>query len=941
MNPVGSELKLLIGPLFNPQVLGSYQYDPNIKIFASEPYLPQFANCYAFTYRFSAQLKFQDLLTKLPPDWHPDWVIWWDLVYQALPPGIEDCPYPTAVIPGDWNLSFLNVRDYIEAFDYVLCDRHLGTLLYNLGYRHGVEWKSFSFEPERFQPPTHEERFYDIAFIGNMNPVIHPERNRYLRMIQHLHGEYNVFMGHQIVGDAYVHLLQQSKIVFNYTICQVLNMRAYEAPACGALLFIEENNLEIRDILSDQSSCVLYNAHNLDAKLRYYLEHPDERQRIAHQGYQLIQGHSYAKQFAALLQRLKQLPRPNQNRLFQSQTDMHKDLVRTRQMHFATTLDASHTAYELLSTTLPNQLETNPWFTLAKATYILAQHKTDLKQPIPVASARHAVRQAIRWLHDLPDRFKQHPVIASNLGWAYQLLNEVSAAQQHYRHALDLLKKETSIDWAFAKKWVQPTLFERTTDVFPIYWERIGYTISVPQQDLAYRQLLKCHCHKQLGYLAETVQEWESAGAHYQAALLFEPYQIEVWYYLARLAFQQQQDRKGWRAVQQLIQHNGWMVESLSTLIPPRLLLTYADELMAWLKPYLATFHSDYPQVQVKYGQTQAFYQVIHLAQQITETIESLSPSTLWQHLWDLSLTMTVTPHLEHVLRICRQNPDLTPLTDIMMRPIHLYWHSHINEPAWLVEQISNPVPEAWSWLIQSEYVATPSQGCYYRSHDQPTDLNTGILGPDRWPWCFAPVSQEQPVALLGNRGQEQRLLFFAEDLGHAHVQQWMKQLFCADLQTPLWCIFCHLGEAPAPSPEFLQDLEIAEHIELVWLENMSQSEYLHLLQEVDWVLGLPQSNSHYLLWWALWLGLPIGFLSLPAFNPYLCVLSEAEWHSLYMPTPLSDWTVNTPAYHGRKECHKQLRFFDKHHAADVLLNTCWQMRLIWFKQEGHHEVGT
>lgn len=921
-------LKLLIGPLFNPAVLGCYQFEPDIKIFTSEPLHLRYAQSYAFTYCFSAQTHFKDLLAQLPPDWHPDWVIWWDLVYQALPLGIEDCPYPTAVIPGDWNLSYLNVRACIEAFDYVLGDRHLCQRLRQSGYPHTVEWKCFSFESEHFGLPPTEDRPYDITFIGNMNPLIHPKRNQYLHQIQQLHAEYQVFMGHGIFGPDYVRLLQQSKIVFNYTICQVMNMRAYEAPACGALLFIEEHNLEIRDILPDEEACILYNADNLQTKLRYYLEHPQERQRIAQRGYERIQAYNYGSQFKALLGILQDLPPRPKPRAFTRQPLVQQALRYIRQRYYATTPEASRQALQQLEQ-LASQLAHNEtaWsglITLATSSMIMAQYPASETNGHP--AVRQALNKAIHGLQCLPAPLRQHPVIWSNLAWAYQLVADFTQASDAYQQALLMLAQPAPLDWEHVGPWIQPGLHQQTTELLPSYWEYISYKSPPEQQDHDYRALLQAHCHKQLAGLAEKNQQWAIAAQHYQAAMDFKPYQAEIPYYLARLYFQQNQETVGWAWLQQFIGHNPLRVEYLLTVMTASRIKSHAHEIISWLTPYLATLHSQEPQVKARHSQVQLLFQLSHLTLWLAETTGA--GSLLQQKLWHLDVLPETENLLQDILHLFDNETSPTAWVKALLHPIHLHWQSDMAEPRWLDEQQTLTAPNGWPWLIQTQMNPDPARGCFLRSHDQPTDLLAGILGPDCWPWFFAPINEPSAALILSPPATEQRWLFFADQLLSPVVQSWIDQMLNQPRRCPLWLIFCHVGSEPAPDPSLLNQWSTYPQLEFIWLEDLTPASYACLLTEVHGVVGLPQGNVHYLLWWAIYAGIPTGLLSPLAFHPYPSCLSHDDLAFLYQPTP-------SPELPATKSIQAKLHLFYRYQALPLMWQTYWHMRLNWLQHMG------
>lgn len=111
--------RVLIGPLFNPALIGRYAQHAQVRTF-----MPQsaFTEKYRYDYVYNPYTirHFNQIFEQISDGWEPDLVIWWDPVYQAMPPGIEECPYPTALIPGDWNLAFLTVLQAARSVDGVL-----------------------------------------------------------------------------------------------------------------------------------------------------------------------------------------------------------------------------------------------------------------------------------------------------------------------------------------------------------------------------------------------------------------------------------------------------------------------------------------------------------------------------------------------------------------------------------------------------------------------------------------------------------------------------------------------------------------------------------------------------------------------------------------------------------------------------------------------------
>lgn len=248
---------------------------------------------------------FQETIARLPSGWLPDIVLFSDPAYYQIPLGIEESPFATAAIIGDWNLSFNALRKSADLFDYLFTDRKGVETFKRHGYNNVEYFPMFSFDPEVHRPLAEMEKVYDICFIGNLNHAVQRERAQWLRKIAMLSRKYKVIIANGIYGEDYTRLLNQSKIIFNRSIRGEMNMRAYEAPACRTLLFIEEENLEVRNFYTDRVHCVLYNEANLEELLDYYLQNTTEREEIANKGYERVQELTHEDRMIVLLDRIE------------------------------------------------------------------------------------------------------------------------------------------------------------------------------------------------------------------------------------------------------------------------------------------------------------------------------------------------------------------------------------------------------------------------------------------------------------------------------------------------------------------------------------------------------------------------------------------------------------------------------------------------------------
>ncbi len=349
--------KILVGPLYHPRVLGSYLHDPLI--------YPFFLDCQNWKTRpvaydmvislseFQAerQLPYDyqnttvaDLLSHFPADAQPELLIWWGF-YGPIPVDIAESPIPTLLVVSDWHENLTSVLAYAEAFDFVLGDQGLVDILQAKGLQHCAYWPSYALYPERsflISPPL--ERIWDVAYVGSLNLALHPKREGYLKRLLQLADRYQIRVDTHLYGSEYNRLLNQSRLVFNYSIRGEMNLRAFEAAASGAVVLMEETNLEVRNYLpadpnigqTAAQACILYNEANFEQQIIYYLEHETERQKIANAALQAIQNQSASHQFEKLLAFLPAVFAASvqaSSRLFRQKKKQQQALTRIRHLY--------------------------------------------------------------------------------------------------------------------------------------------------------------------------------------------------------------------------------------------------------------------------------------------------------------------------------------------------------------------------------------------------------------------------------------------------------------------------------------------------------------------------------------------------------------------------------------------------------------------------------
>ena len=165
---------------------------------------------------------------------------------------------------------------------------------------------AFGVDPELYRPsPTDRSRrlSHDIVFVGGSNPRRLAIVSQLLDLPIELYGgwlrkksRFNLALrrrvkGKGVWGAELVELYHSSRIVLNISAWDPaefsgLNLRVFDVPATGAFLLTDYSpELEDYYTIGKDIEC-FRSVAELRAKLDYFLEHPAEREAIAHSGYQ-------------------------------------------------------------------------------------------------------------------------------------------------------------------------------------------------------------------------------------------------------------------------------------------------------------------------------------------------------------------------------------------------------------------------------------------------------------------------------------------------------------------------------------------------------------------------------------------------------------------------------------------------------------------------------
>ncbi len=205
---------------------------------------------------------------------------------------------PSAFYAIDTHLEhpFSKIREQAKHYDFVFCAQKEGVAKLKLANVR-AHWIPVACDPD-IHHPLRSPKCYDFGFIGT-NGKKNP-RLEYLRLIQSEYPE--SFVG-RLSFSRLSRIYSRSRIGFNYSIANDINMRMFEILASRTFLLtnaLKDNGLE--DLFEIGSHLVTYRDQDeFRAMTKKYLTDEPARETIAQQGYGwAISHHTYRHRLARM-----------------------------------------------------------------------------------------------------------------------------------------------------------------------------------------------------------------------------------------------------------------------------------------------------------------------------------------------------------------------------------------------------------------------------------------------------------------------------------------------------------------------------------------------------------------------------------------------------------------------------------------------------------------
>jgi 2-polyprenyl-3-methyl-5-hydroxy-6-metoxy-1,4-benzoquinol methylase len=220
---------------------------------------------------------------------------------DGLDYGLGPLLHPSALWAIDTHLNFEACLTRAREFDFVFAAQRDGAEQLRRAGINSAAWLPLAADPDIHCKHDLPKR-YDVAFVGNELPG---ERIELLRLIKDWFQ--NSFVG-QSYFDEMARTYSAARIVFNRSVRNDMNMRVFEALACGSLLITNDlaHNGQ-SELFKPGVHLETYDgADELIDKVRYYLEHEEARERIAATGRaEVLAKHTYRHRMRVLLERIR------------------------------------------------------------------------------------------------------------------------------------------------------------------------------------------------------------------------------------------------------------------------------------------------------------------------------------------------------------------------------------------------------------------------------------------------------------------------------------------------------------------------------------------------------------------------------------------------------------------------------------------------------------
>jgi len=159
-----------------------------------------------------------------------------------------------------------------------------------------VTWLPLACDPMVHYEPGFVDKKYDICFVGTVG--LEPQFSERLDFLESMFAKYEFYHGNRFFKEC-TQKYAESKIVLNYAIKDDINMRVFEAMASGSLLITNEVP-HLHALFPDLPT--FQDTEGAMALVDYYLQHEEEREKLARELQKEALKHTYYKRVEKIME---------------------------------------------------------------------------------------------------------------------------------------------------------------------------------------------------------------------------------------------------------------------------------------------------------------------------------------------------------------------------------------------------------------------------------------------------------------------------------------------------------------------------------------------------------------------------------------------------------------------------------------------------------------
>lgn len=162
-------------------------------------------------------------------------------------------------------------------------------------------WLPLAADPDVFKPVPGEPAF-DVGFVGSLLAGLHDARRALVGRLLERFGRVLVARG--AFREEAARELSRCRLVFNRSLHEDVNMRVFEAMACGRPLLTDRlpSKCGLEEVLTDGETAFLYDDRTLEETVRRLLGEPALVERVGQAGRaHVLAAHTYRHRAAELL----------------------------------------------------------------------------------------------------------------------------------------------------------------------------------------------------------------------------------------------------------------------------------------------------------------------------------------------------------------------------------------------------------------------------------------------------------------------------------------------------------------------------------------------------------------------------------------------------------------------------------------------------------------